>query len=252
MSENPAYLASNLIDADTVITSSTEDANWTRENLYEERQAVVFRFTSPIGGYIEFDLLSARDFDTIAILNLPQASSITVKVGNSPNPSTVVSSPSWQRGGVWAALGSLTYRYVRVTVVFITTNYPQIGQIRLGQRTPILPYSFHYDYEAGTEEDNIERKTVRGVEFTYNLSSQGILNTDWRVGRPQLELLRTMHFELGGRSRRFLFIPDTSQPELIYGKKQAGFRYRRVPAASELYDYSMPITGDSFGADILA
>lgn len=251
MSET-AYIATNLIDADTVISSSTEDSDYPLENLFDERLALVFRFTSSSGGYVEFDLLSAQSFDTIAILNLPQASSIIVKAGATPNPSTTIATPIWQEGGVWADLGAQSARYVRVTVVFLATDFPQIGMIVLNTRTALTPYSFRFGYEAGVEEANLERETERGVMHVYRQFSRDLMNIEWRVQSAQLALLRALHVLTGGRDHPFIFIPDTGAAIVLYCRKEAGFRYRNVPGRTDVFDYSMQLTGESAGVDILA
>lgn len=247
---NPAYIAANLIDIDTIITSSTEDASYTLGNLITENMALPFRFTSDTGGYIEFDLLTARTFNSIAIMNLPEASSIVIKAGASPNPSTTVGTPTWQQGGVWADLGSQLARYVRVTITFVSTDTPQVGFIMLNLRTEITPYSYRFGYEAGEDEQNLERTTERGIPWVFNLYNADILNTTWRVLTDELELLRSMHRAVGGRAHPFIFIPDTDLPAVLYCRKQAGFRYTNVDGSTELFDYTMPLTGESFGVDI--
>ncbi len=248
---NPAYIADNLIDGDTVISSSTEDAAYPLENLFDERLALPFRWTSAVGGYIEFDLLAARSFNTIAILNLPSASSITVKAGAAPNPSTLLATPTWQAGGVWADLGAQSARYVRVTVVLVSTAYPQVGFIALQTRTSLTPQSFKFGYEAGLEEANLERETERGVRFVYRQFARDLLNVEWRVQPDQLAQLRALHTAVGGREHPFVFIPDAAAAPVLFCRKEPGFKYRNVDGRTDVFDYSMQLSGESPGADIL-
>ena len=236
------------------IQSSTENAYYPLENLYDKDMANPFRWTSAASGYIEIDFGTETSFDFIGLLNHSFTSTVTVTVtaGDTPAPSTVVMTFTHHDQNMFKySLYTTSARFVRIAWTDSAgAAIHGIGELIIG-RLIILTSQFNIGFIEKLEEGKIRRRTHKGVQETFNLYSLeareyffGPLND------ARLEELETLHITADGSQYPFIWIPDIGGVEILYCKKSNEFRRQNISASR--YESQLTLREQSRGVEVLA
>ncbi len=255
----PAYLISNLLE-DGTLSSSTEDADYPLENLFDAILALPFKAVSTTAAYIEIDHGAAVPYDTVALLNhnMTSSGSAVVTGGASAAPASVIGASAYRESNIWWDVGSRNERYTRITLADANTRNLYVGELVIGMRVE-LPRSSRWGRQQGLEEMDIEHETNRGVKWPYKLVSREIREYVFRFPESEFADFKLLHTSLQGQLRPFLWIPNTALTESLYVRKEPSFRPESSDApgmdGSSLatwYDYTLTLTEESRGVEILA
>lgn len=141
-------LYENLIDAlsSASIIASSADASFPATWVQDERLAKAWRTTSASGQTIVFDLGSAHDIDSVAVIEHNVSSSATITLeGNSSNswPGATSQSVTYNAGMMMKFFTASSYRYWRVSIddPTNTDGYISVGRIWLGEYLTVDPSS---------------------------------------------------------------------------------------------------------------
>jgi hypothetical protein len=253
-----AYLANNLIVNAATIAASSADTAYPIANLCDYIGANVMRATSKTTLVLTIDLGAAAPADSIALINhnLTAGSSISLKAGNSPNPSTVVASPTYRVHDLWKAFTLTTARYWTVT---ISDNNPvnlQIGELLLGARVALPRGRRIGNYSPATKRAAITGETYAGVIHSYHLFERKQFNPIFRVASAaELAVFQTLDALTYGNLYPFLFVPDGSGVDCYYVRKEPDFEpseIGRLTGPEIAHDYQMILIEESRGLEVLA
>lgn len=232
---NPAYVYENLVETQLdgsppggSASSSTEDATYGLENLYDGIYAKPFRFTSTSGGYIEIDFGSAQSFDTVFIggHNMLAAGG-TVKAGASANPSTTVGTIVHRDQDIWVNTGTQSARYVRVTLTDTNSENVQIGELVIGLRVA-LPRPPQWGIEPEDIDEGVTLETNGGVLWDYEYFKRYGLDLPFRF--PESERAAFRLFNTHVDRVPFVLIPNPATVDAYYGRKLRGIKPRPAGA----------------------
>jgi hypothetical protein len=135
-------LTTNYLD-DATLTTSTENPQYTVDNVQDPHLSTKFRFTSKTSQYIVVDLASATECDSVAILghNLTATATLKIQANSSdswaspPVDETITASVDEIAHFFTAA----TYRYWRFTFTDTsnTNSYIELGRLFLSKSTTV-------------------------------------------------------------------------------------------------------------------
>ncbi len=255
----PAYLIANLVE-DGTLSSSTEDADYPLENLFDQILAKPFKAVSTTTAYIEVDHGSAVPYDTVAVLNhnLTAAGTAVVTGGAGAAPASVIGASTYRANDIWWNVGSRNERYTRITLADANTRNLYVGELVVGLRTA-LPRASRWGRQQGLEETDLEHETNRGVKWPYKLVSREIREYVFRFPESEFAAFKLLHQTLQGQLRPFLYIPNVALTEALYVRKEPSFRPQSNDAPgmdgsllATWYDYTLTLTEESRGVEILA
>lgn len=244
-----AAVITNLVSGSTPLTSNSEDSDWPLANLYDKVAAKVFSFTSAGSEWVQVDLGSSLSPDTLAIINHDgTAATVSIKADNSNPPTTVVASPSHRDGSIWANLGSISARYIRIE----TSGIQTIGQLVIGTKVT-LPRAHRYGKVPGRRRADIYHETQGGVAYVSHLFTREIREYTWRILESELANFESIDDVVLGRTIPYLWIPDTSETEALYVRNlEADYRPAELsdPMPEAAYDLSWKVIQESFGLEL--
>jgi hypothetical protein len=239
-----AYLATNVIDSDATITPSTVDTSYPVTNLYDRIAAKVFRCTSKTTLTLEFDLGSAHPADTIAIINhnMTSGASLSLKAGDSPNPSTGIATPTYRARDIWKAFTDTSKRYWKLEIS--DGSNPailQIGQIIIGRRIAFPVARRIGNYSPARKRNMVKGETYAGSIYNYLLFERAQLNPSFRIGAAaDLAVFETLDQTVYGDIHPFVYIPSVAGGECYYVRKEQDF---------EPQEFTSKITGGNLVHD---
>lgn len=252
-----AFLVENEISSNATLTPSSEDEAYPIENIYGLQAANVFRSTSKSSLTILIDFGAAVIADTLAIINhnFTDAVVLSLKAGSVNPPTTVVASPSYRAHDIWKAFISLSARYWLLTITDSNPNYLEIGQLLIGTRTAMPRARQMGNYKPAKKRSNLTEETYAGVPYVYHLFERHEFNPSFRVAtEAELAILRQLDDQTYGNFKPFLWIPDHTQAECYYVRKQRDFEPEelkgRLPNAELVHDYQLLLVEESRGLDI--
>lgn len=252
-----AFLANNLLTADAVITADSEDAAYPVDNLYDKQAAKVFRAESQTALVVLIDFLAAIQADTIALINhnLSTGATLSLKAGAASPPAAVVATPTYRQYDLWKGFATVSARYWQLEITDMNTEDLEIGQLIIGRRTA-LPRGRRIaeGFKPARMRNVISAETYAGVFWNYYLFDRRQFNPSFRVGTAaELAVLSALDAAVHGNLYPFLYIPEQSNAECYYVRKDASFEPEEIGrvANSELvHDYHMNLIEESRGLKI--
>jgi hypothetical protein len=252
-----AFLVNNLISASATLTPSTEDSAYPIENIYGLQAANLFRSESKTAFTLLLDFGLAVIADTLAIINhnFTDAVVLSLKAGSVNPPTTIVASPSYRAHDIWKAFSSLSARYWLLTVTDSNPDNLELGQLLIGTRTTMPRARLMGSYKPAKKRSNLTEETYAGVPYVYHLFERHEFNPSFRVATAaELAILSALDDQAYGNFKPFLWIPDHSQADCYYVRKQKDFEPEeqrgRLPNAELVHDYQMLLVEESRGLDI--
>lgn len=248
----PAYLVTNLLDANATLTPGTEDSSYPVENLYGLVAANRYRSLSLLSLSVLVDLGSSKAANTIALINhnATSGATITVKAGGSSPPSTVVATLSWRQYDIWADLGSQTARYWLLEISDSNTVALSLGQLVLGTRVA-LPESFRRGRKPSVKTNNIALETEAGVRYVYPRYKRNQPGYVFRVRTSgDLASMRTWYNATNGEVTPFVFLEDVSLSGMLYCRMQADWDPAELSAKKDSYDVPVNLVEESRGLEL--
>jgi hypothetical protein len=218
------YAAGNLLD-DTVIDSvSTEDPTFVRDNLYNHRPSLPFRFTAKAAQDITIDFGAGQQVTVVAIINhnFTNGATLTLMADNNP--------PNWgapsythaltyfaQKNNIYLLLNE-TYRWWRVAISDAgNSEFPEIGELIFYLHSQITGAHLEKMHD-GLETVLAENRTHYGQHWDSYLSRHEKFILNWAVvaNSGDEDALKTFLKDIDGGAGRILIIPDDDQEFCYY------------------------------------
>lgn len=241
----------------SLITVTSEDAAFPKENLIDGDYSSPFRFDSLSGGTIDIDFLATTTFDSVFLGNHNFAASvgITIKGDATFPPTTVLDSPAFFIKNIISKFTSLSVRFLRIEIADINAAPTEIGELVVGVRT-ILPRGIRFGFTPGIQQEIILERTNRGKRFALELFELARRSVSFRF--PNSERAQFLAFWSGvnGSLDPFVWIENEAEPDpaesFFVSIEQPGYFPKELaqPAADSVFDYSFTLIEESAGAEI--
>ncbi len=249
---NPAYLATNLVNSIAAITSSGADTVYPVGNLYDRLLSNPSRWSALGGGWIEIDFGTVVTADIVGIMghNFYSNVALTIKAGNSANPSTVITSPVFRTHDIYNRFTQTSARYWRFIVTDPTNPYKSyIGELFLGLAVELIRRP-SWQHEQGDTEEGIEQRTNYGTEYVYPLFKQWSGKYVFRsLADSLLTQLKNLHDGVRGKFLPFLWIPDLAKTPCYLVRKQKEWTQTALEQ-NDYWDIPLDLLEESHGVDI--
>ena len=243
----------------SLITVDSEDSAFPKENLIDGDYSAPFRFAVTTGGIIDVDFLTALTFDSVFLgnHNFNSGVVVTVKVGASFPPTTVVDTPGFRAKNILSRFSSQTFRFLRVEIVEGNTANTEIGEMVVGVRT-VLPRGIRFGFTPAIQQEVILERTNRGKRFALELFQ--LERRTYSIRFPDSERAQFLAFWNGvnGSLDPFVWIEDDDAVDpaeaLFVSFDEPGFRPKELtdPAADSVFDWTFTLIEESVGAEIQA
>lgn len=255
------YTAGNYIKASTINSVSTEDSVYKKENLYNKRPSLPFRFTAKSSQYIELDLGSSTLITLFSLINHNLLSSATITLQADTNPPSW-GSPSYSQGVTWRSENlylklSQTYRWWRILI----TDASNPVNLQIGEAILHVHSSFTTAHIQGQSEGDVfytaTQETFMGQDWDAELARKALLSLRIRKeethGDSIQEEIRAFLRSLKGSAGRFLVVPDDTTSECYYMKAAGSeFRAERVfHNVKDIRDWNLELSEISQGISLI-
>lgn len=252
-----AYLL-NQIDSDAVITVSSEDSAYPKENIYGQVAAKVFRSESTTILIMQIDFGASVAANTIALVNhnLTSGATVTLK-NNDTSPGTTITTMAYRASDMWKAFTSVSAQEWEIVITDVNTADIQIGQIILGTRVQFpVGRKIANGYIPAVRRINIGDETYGGVKWNYHLHQRREFNPSFLCrSAADLAVFSTLDTAVYGDHYPFLYIPNVSGSECYYVRKEIDFgpvEIDRVAGGEIAHEYTLGLVEESRGLEILA
>lgn len=255
------YSIGNYIDAITINSVSSEHTLYVKENLYNLRPSLPFRFTAKTDQFVELDMATDKNITLLALINhnLQQAATIRLEADNDP-PNWLA--PSYSQAVTWRAENLYmkldeTYRWWRIFASDPTNPYyPELGEAILYIWNSFSDARIRSQSEGDSFYTAIE-ETFMGQDWDAELSRKAKLSFTIRDisthGDSVLEEIRAFIRELKGQAGRFLVVPDDTTTE-CYFAKALGLEFiseRIFHNIKDVRDWALPLSELTQGFNLL-
>jgi hypothetical protein len=256
------YTSGNYINASTINAVSTEDAIFVKENLYNKRPSLPFRFTAKSSQYVELDMGSDITPTILSLINHNLLSSATIKIEADNDPPNWGSpsysqSVTWREENLYFKISGQTFRWWRIFVTDASNPvYPQLGEAILHVFSSFSGASIQAQSE-GDVFYTATQETFMGQDWDAELARKALLTLRIRKaethGDSALEEIRAFLRSLSGSAGRFLVIPDDTTPECYYVKVAGSeFKAERIfHNIKDIRDWDLPLAEISQGINLL-
>jgi hypothetical protein len=241
----------------SIITVSSEDPTFPKENLIDGDYSAPFRFNSLTGGTIEIDFLTAVIFDTVFIgnHNFDPTAAVTIKVGDVSPPTLLVASPGFREKNIVAALSTQSFRFLEVGIADANSSLTQIGELVVGVRS-VLPRGIRFGFRPGIQQEVIQERTNRGKRYALELFE--LERREYSFRFPESERAQFLAFwkSVSGSIDPFVWIENDSQADpiesLFVSIETAGFDPQEdsEPASDPVFDWSVTLIEEGLGGEI--
>jgi hypothetical protein len=212
------YIATNLLDVDTLDSVSTEDAIYVKEHLYNNRPSKPFRFTDKDDEWIKIDFGAAQKITHISIFNHDLTAAVDLRLQG--NAADAWGAPTYNKALTWQAYSlyyhfTETFRWWRLFVDDPTNaNDPQIGELFIGEHSEFSNGFVQPGWEQELGFSIAEEKTYFGQNWDYYLSDCKKFNIKIQnLNDPaNIDDLEAFFRSIGGSAGRFVFIPHDDYP----------------------------------------
>lgn len=241
----------------SIITVTTEDAAFPKENLIDGDYASPFRFNSLGGGTIDIDFLSAATFDSVFLgnHNFDPSVVITVKAGAAFPPTTVVDNPAFFLKNIISKFTSQSVRFLRIEIADANTTLTEIGELVVGVRT-ILPRGIRFGFTPGIQQEMILERTNRGKRFALELFQLARRSVSFRFTESERSQFLAFWSGVNGSLDPFVWMENEAEIDpaesFFVSIEEPGYFPKELsePAADGVFDYSITLIEESVGAEI--
>lgn len=227
------YSAVNLVDVDTLFDTSTEDALYVMENLYNLRPSKPFYFTVKAAQWVKVDLLGANQVQVCGIFNHNFTSVVTLalKAYSDAWLTQVYNLPLIYREHDLHRKLDQTLRWWKLEVSDGTnTFFPRIGELWLGTLTKFANAHLQPGRDDGVEFFASEQQTSYGQDWDVYLSESKQLKIRFmNINDPDnVDDIEAFLSSIRGPAGRFLLIPDHKKPHVYMVKVMGSPTAQRV------------------------
>ncbi len=243
----------------SIITVSSEDAVFVKENLIDGDYSNPFRFDSLTGGTIEIDFLSPVTFDSVFIgnHNFDPSASLTIKVGAASPPTTLIDTPGYREKNIISLFDSQTFRFLEIEIIDSNVALTEIGELVVGLKTT-LPRAIRFGFTPGIRQDMVVERTNRGKRYALELFR--LENRSYTIRFLESERQQVLDFweSINGSLDPFVWIENESEADpaeaLFVSLENAGFFPKELPegAPDAVFDWAFKIIEEGLGAAIEA
>jgi len=241
----------------SIITVTTEDEAFPKGNLIDGDYSAPFRFASLAGGTIEIDFLAPVTFDTVFIgnHNFAAASSITIRVGASSPPTTIIASPGFREKNIVAKFASQNFRFLSIEILDSNSTLTEIGELIVGVRT-VLPRGIRFGFTPGIQQEVITERTNRGKRYVLELFQ--LERRDYSIRFLESERSQMLAFWNASRGSDdpFVWLENESEADpaeaLFMSFETQGFNPQELdePANDPFFDWSFTLIEEGLGGQI--
>lgn len=241
----------------SLITVTSEDPVFVKENLIDGDYSVPFRFNSISGGTIEIDFLVPVTFDTVFIgnHNFDPASTFEIKVGASSPPGTTVDTPSFRKKNIVSKLTTQVFRFLSITIVDSNATLTEIGELVVGLRS-ILPRGIQFGFTPGIQQETIQERTNRGKRYALELFR--LERREYSFRFPESERAQFLAFweSVEGSIDPFVWIENESEADPVEGLfvsiETEGFQpgEESEPAPDPVFEWGVTLIEEGLGGEI--
>lgn len=226
----PAYLAANLITSAATITPSTVSSVYPSTGLYDGEAGLPFRFTS-VSGSILVDFAAPVAADCIGVIehNLTSGATVTLKAGTTSACSDFTQALTWKQWVIAKRFTEQTYRYWKLEITdAANTTDVYIGELMIG-KSVALTFGYEYGFAWTSPYVNIVHKTAKGVRHAFEFAQEREFPYQFAsLSRAQMTELETLDNTVKGTLSAFLWLPDASVDEGIYGSLAGRLKFENA------------------------
>lgn len=248
----------NLLTEDTLVDTSTEDAVYIDDYLYDYRPSRPFYFTAKAAQWVKIDFGAATDVTLCAVFNHNFTDAATIRIqGNAADAwgaPTVNELMTWREFDMYHVF-SASQRYWRFYVDDAANpDYPRIGDLWLGEWETFSSARIQPVREDPPKIFAVEQVTPYGQDWDAYLSTSkrfrfSVVNLN---DPSNIDDLEAMIENLGGPAGRFVIIPDSREPH-VYMVKIVGDpgAIRPIYGDKELREWSFEMKSLTRGITLL-
>jgi hypothetical protein len=254
------YSYVNFINSSTLISTSTEDALYLKEYLYDNRPSRPFRFTSKTAQNILIDLSATRRVSLACLFNhnLTPAAEIRLQA----NGSNAWGAPAlnlrlnWRELDLYRRLNSQN-RWLRYTIDDPTNiAFPEIGLAWLGEWNKLPGVRVSPGRSDSPNFITTEQETAFGQDWDIYLSEaqKFELSLTELFDPATLSAFHAFLRAIQGSAGRFVFIPDDREPHVYFVKVAGSPTSQRMiygPGSKELKSWSLSLKVLTRGISLL-
>ena len=218
------YVATNLLDVDSLDSVSTESTKYTKDFLYNRRPAKPFRFTAKAAQWIKADFGAGQLLTHVSLFNhnLTNAAEIRIQanIADAWAPPAYNQLLTWKEYSLFYHLKK-TYRWWRAYISDAgNSQFPQVGELIFGQHAEFASAWVQPDWGQGLSFSIANAKTFFGQDWDYYLShSQSFRLRIKNLNDPStIDDLQQFFIDIQGSAGRFVLIPDPTLPFCFYVK----------------------------------
>lgn len=241
----------------SIITVTTEDESFPKENLIDGDYSAPFRFNSLAGGVIEIDFLAPVTFDTVFIgnHNFDPAATLEIKVGASSPPTTLLDTPAFREKNIVSKFASQNFRFLSIGIVDVNSALTEIGELVVGVRT-ILPRGIRFGFTPGIQQEVIQERTNRGKRYALELFQLERRSYSIRFLESERAQMLAFWDASRGSIDPFVWLENESEADpadsLFVSFETQGFDPQELdePAGDPFFDWSFTVIEEGLGGQI--
>jgi hypothetical protein len=209
-----------------------------------------FKGTSLTTLWLEINFGSAISADTIAIHghNLLTGSSIVLKSGNSPAPSSTLATLTWREFDMWQGFTDPSHQYYRLEITDSNTDPLAIGELVIGDRVN-LSAKMSYGFMQGNMHQKVQHETIRGVKYVYDLFDRRVYTAQFQsIQDNMLAELNTLDGLTSGAKYPWTWIPNVDLSDVYYVRKEN--EYKNQSRRHNEWDVTLTLEEESRGGEV--
>ncbi len=239
------------------IVSGGEDSAFPKGNLIDGDYSAPFRFTVTTGGIIEVDFLTPVTFDSVFIgnHNFDPSVVVTIKVGSSSPPTTVVDTPGFKVKNIISKFTSQTFQFLRVEIVDGGSSITEIGELVVGVRT-VLPRGIRFGFTPGIQQEVILERTNRGKRYALELFQLVRRTYSFRFLESERSQFLSFWNGVNGSLDPFVWIENDGESDpgesLFVSIEEPGFNPQEMsePASDPFFNWTVTLIEEGLGGEI--
>lgn len=248
----PAYITENHLSSSVTLTVSSEDPIYPKENLYLKDMAQPFYTTSTTLLEVEMNFGSSINADTMVVFNHNASSAGTFKIfsDNSPSPTTLLVTGTYRQHDMYMTFTDPNHQYFKLQITDPGTSGEnlRVGEIYLYSQT-LLTAHMAYGFVTKNRHQAVSMETIRGKKYVYSLFDRRIYEAVFiSIQDNHVEELKTLDGLVVGAKWPFVWIPNTSDPDVYLVRKEQEFVINSVRFNE--WNVTMTLEEESRGSEV--
>lgn len=197
----------NLVESASLVTVTSENTNYPKENLYNKRPGKPFIFDNTTGRItIDFGVAVSVNFVSLFGHNLDNDVTFQMNSSDSWGSPPVNITMSVTETNMYKELDSLvSYRYASIVIGSLNTTTAKIGELVIGN---LVDFGVNYQWGANWTniENNLKHETDYGQEWDYYLYKKREWSINFILTDTLVTTFYAYHELLQGEGIPFSFI----------------------------------------------